>query len=676
MPKIQSESARLRPYFIDFSDLYRRAEDISHAYQSGNLVFFLGAGASKAFQSQFPSWSQLLKDLLAETQIEGNEGSEIRKLIEKGEYLLAAEALKRFAIVDRVNRDDAIDRKVSDILERKVADGDPILQLGVLDFETPIVTTNYDMILEKVLRQHDLDKVDVFTFENDEQISARLDPTKAQSQYVFKLHGSASATHGHLILDEGDYADLYFRGRWPIALALLRHLLATKMVIFVGFSLSDPEIMPLLRQATRFASSYQHLAFFKEGDLTKIEREVLRSHYFVDPVLYQKHLELPLYILEMRNFHPRERLTVKLLGKRLELARAAAAIRSAEDLDEKCSMVLFGSYAKYGDRPSDDADIDILFLSPSEIESRTAGINAAAQELLGRKVDATLMSRLEFEELLHQGDAFASSILVTGSPIEDPKSIFALLARGFRPRYIPEVIVNNAHHRCRLRWLRLCAVRNAEQAVFLRACQQWSLAIMQLAIVQRKLPTTLLEASLLGNARYVIREFAQKFHKADEKFFLDLMRRTKGMPISRKRGCPKITDVVNSLWVSLEETNTDRERDLLQPLLQAVPSRIVEVYTYIKALLRDIDPANTPAYLYGRERKLCEELQAPDLRNEINTFDWLLFFELDHHLSRQEADPDDKELRGIIKTNQKARKALTYLLRPPSADAEREQIPF
>jgi hypothetical protein len=45
-------------------------------------------------------------------------------------------------------------------------------------------------------------------------------------------------------------------------------------------------------------------------------------------------------------------------------------------------------------------------------------------------------------------------------------------------------------------------------------------------------------------------------------------------------------------------------------------------------------------------------------------------------LSRQEADPDDKELRGIIKTNQKARKALTYLLRPPSVDAEREQIPF
>jgi hypothetical protein len=97
------------------------------------------------------------------------------------------------------------------------------------------------------------------------------------------LHGSAKK--GDLILDEGDYADLYFRGRWPRAIALLQHLLATKMVIFVGFSLSDPEIMPLLREATRYASSYQHLAFLKESDVAKIAREVLRFHYRVDPVL-------------------------------------------------------------------------------------------------------------------------------------------------------------------------------------------------------------------------------------------------------------------------------------------------------------------------------------------------------------------------------------------------------
>jgi hypothetical protein len=161
MPKHHSASTRPLPYFIDFSPLYRRAEAISHAYQSGNLVFFLGAGASKAFQPEFPSWPQLLREVLADTQTETAEDrAEIRRLIEGGRYLLAAEALKRFAEVDRVDRDDAIDRKVSAILERKILmDGDPILQLGVLDFATPIVTTNYDTILEMVLRQHDLDSM-------------------------------------------------------------------------------------------------------------------------------------------------------------------------------------------------------------------------------------------------------------------------------------------------------------------------------------------------------------------------------------------------------------------------------------------------------------------------------------------------------------------------------------
>ena len=182
--------------------------------------------------------------------------------------------------MDRPDRDAAIDRKVSSILERNDTGGEPMLHLAILDFETPIVTTNYDTILEKVLRQHNLDsRVPVFTFEDDEQIGARLDPTEVERQYVFKLHGSTN--DGRLILDEADYTGLYFHTHWPRALALLQHIFATKMVIFVGFSLSDPEIMPLLREATRFSSSYQHLAFLNARDVTKIECEVLRTYYRV-----------------------------------------------------------------------------------------------------------------------------------------------------------------------------------------------------------------------------------------------------------------------------------------------------------------------------------------------------------------------------------------------------------
>jgi len=322
MTKPHSPPAQPLPYFIDFSALYRRAEAISHAHQSGNLVFFLGAGASKAFQPQFPNWPQLLEEILAEAPPENQDDrGEIESLIRKGEYLLAAEALKRYAVVDRDDRDAVMDRTISKILERKATDGDPILQLGVLDFRTPIVTTNYDTILESVLRQHDLDtQVPVFTFEDDQEIAARLDPTESQSPYVFKLHGSIKK--GTLIIDVGDYSSLYFHRRWPRALALLHHLFATKMVVFVGFSLSDPEMMPLLREATRFAGSYQHIALLKEDEVMKIQREVLRSHYRVDPIVYKDHAELPLYILEMRNFHPRDHLTplrrARLRGSQLE----------------------------------------------------------------------------------------------------------------------------------------------------------------------------------------------------------------------------------------------------------------------------------------------------------------------------------------------------------------------
>ncbi|HET6977703.1 MAG TPA: SIR2 family protein [Pyrinomonadaceae bacterium] len=646
--------SRPLPYFIDFSSLYRRSEAISHAFQGGNLVFFLGAGASIAFNSDFPGWAQLLQSVLGELHIEADNREEIRSLIAKDKFLLAAQALKHFAVFDRDDRDHAMSTAVNTILERETQrGGDSILHLGVLDFGAPIVTTNFDTILENVRREHNLDVGgSVFNFADDNAIGIRLDPTEARSQYIFKLHGTAG--QGKIILDEGDYANLYFRGCWPRAVALLHHILATKMVVFVGFSLSDPEIMPLLREATRHASSYQHLAFLQKDNVTSIECEVLRSHYRVDPILYENHAELPLYILEMSNFHPRDRLTLKLEQKNTQLTALATEIRRYASFSEDTSVVLFGSYAKYGDWVSDEADLDMLFLSPTEVETDIP-ISFVS---LGRRVDATVLTRHQFETFLRQGDAFASSILVTGSPIVDPKGIFALLARGLQPEYNPHELVENAYNRCKLRWLRLCALRNAQTKVFRRSCQQWALTVMQLALMLRKPPVSLLEASLLGNARYVIYKFGQQFYRTDESFLLDLMRSTKGLALpARSKHWPKLTEAVNMFRNALAGVSKEFERDILEshPSLPVVEAdKILAVYLATKDLFVDIDSVELEVSLPGEtEIRLLDQLDDNELRKEFSTFDWLFFFELHELATMRRGKRNNKELIAMIESLQR-----------------------
>lgn len=557
---------------------------------------------------------------------------EINKLVKAGKYLLAAEAIKRFAKVDRDSRDEAVDREVSSILDQQaMTDGTPILQMAVLDFQAPIITTNFDTILEYTLRSVDLDTAyPVFTYEDQREITQRLDPTEDHSRYIFKLHGSIRK--GGLILDEGDYANIYFHERWPVALALLRHILATKMVVFIGFSLSDPEIMPILREATRYAGSYQHIAFLKDTDISRIEQDTLRSYYSVEPILYQQHSELPLFVMEMRNFNPREELTLKLQSKRKDLLTTLTDIILNHNLDDDASIIVFGSCVKYGDLASKSADLDILVIYPRATDLKKI-TTPDVIPLVGRRLDITVVTRFAFEDLLAQGDAFASSVLVTGCPISDPYGFFGILARGFRPDYDVLDVRGNALERCRMRWLRLCALQvSGDHADLRRACLQWTLSFMQLVIIRRKTPTNLLGTSLLGNARYVIHEFVHILDSRDELFFLDLLKVAKGLDTMRADDWPAIRDVTGKLAAAIGEADDYDDLELITPgaALQKLPiERLIQVSKGVAAILNKVQSNDMQESLPGQmEEDLDRHFRQAQLGPGINSYDLLFFFEL------------------------------------------------
>jgi hypothetical protein len=70
------------------------------------------------------------------------------------------------------------------------------------------------------------------------------------SRKVLKIHGSM-ANVGTIVATERDYSNCYRRLRDGSLGATMRHLLSTKSVLFVGYSLSDPDFLRLYKYMRR-----------------------------------------------------------------------------------------------------------------------------------------------------------------------------------------------------------------------------------------------------------------------------------------------------------------------------------------------------------------------------------------------------------------------------------------
>ena len=197
-----------------------------------NFIFFVGAGLS---QPLFPSWKTLLENFLEQAK-EGDlphEASEILGLIEKGEsYLDVAEVC--------VNAMGA--SRYRDVME-KVFDKDfsedevPESYRALINLAPKtIITTNYDRIPEIAGKG----KYRINTNKNAPEASRFVAGGKNS---VFKMHGDI-IDHSSLVLTTSDYKKIINDNQ--STRLLLNSLLSTKILVFVGFSLSDPHIDVIL----------------------------------------------------------------------------------------------------------------------------------------------------------------------------------------------------------------------------------------------------------------------------------------------------------------------------------------------------------------------------------------------------------------------------------------------
>ncbi|PWW36465.1 NB-ARC domain-containing protein [Idiomarina loihiensis] len=235
------------------------------------VIPLIGAGVSMSVKTKkgskaFPSWSDLLCN--AADELEGKD-SEVVELQVKREKLQRAaqeaqELLSGRRWFDFLNSQFSIDFKNLD-------DSCKALPKAIWKLSNRVVTLNYDKVLEWA--HEESANLCAFDNSNHEQLAefARV----SNKEMLWHLHGKIEHPK-HMVLTPQSYHRLYQEDaekHYKAALTKFRELISTKIILFIGCSLDDVELLAeLVEQNELFdGNTGPHYALVREKDKQTID---------------------------------------------------------------------------------------------------------------------------------------------------------------------------------------------------------------------------------------------------------------------------------------------------------------------------------------------------------------------------------------------------------------------
>lgn len=256
-------------------------DNLRDAIASRRCVALVGAGASQT--SSFPSWKKLLETLVSDGRREGiikpTEEKEIKQsLKDSSKYLDIAQYLAdRFGEADIRSRISKIfddSSKVPSALHKSLMD---------INFRF-LVTTNYDRLLENAYAAKHGTTPTIFTQKNVDDFADALWENKF---FILKAHGDV-ASRTSIVLTQRDYREIIFTS--PGYRHLLASIFTNYMVLFIGASLSDPEVNLMLASlhSAFHGSGKKHFALIEEASTQEFMIERWRKDYNINAIKYKK----------------------------------------------------------------------------------------------------------------------------------------------------------------------------------------------------------------------------------------------------------------------------------------------------------------------------------------------------------------------------------------------------
>lgn len=222
------------------------------------LILFVGSGLSCA--AGYPSWGEMVLRLVDEArEIPGARTAALEELLEKKDWFSLAE----FA------RTTLSPYDFGEILREMFIEPAPPSRAHELIARTDyrgIITTNYDRLLELTMARAANRSPGTFTTNG---ISAMAVALFTPDLFIYKMHGDIHDA-GSMILTASDYDQMILFN--PHTRSFLHGAMLNYTLLFVGYSLSDPDFQLVLRELSLMFQHHvpKHYALIPNcGDFTK-----------------------------------------------------------------------------------------------------------------------------------------------------------------------------------------------------------------------------------------------------------------------------------------------------------------------------------------------------------------------------------------------------------------------
>ncbi|HEY0138180.1 MAG TPA: SIR2 family protein [Nannocystis sp.] len=261
------------------TDNEKMFQKLVETFRDPGVVGFIGAGCS--IRAGYPSWPALL-DKLEEALHDSPFKAQLDGVRSIPDFLWRAGRYRRELGTERYNQ------LIRELFGRKAGKPDEFHHdLVALPFRH-VITTNYDDTLDRAhvsVFHEPVDRVEWDNAHMVQQLIAELGSPTASRRYVY-LHGRFDNPES-IILTEQDYQARYATGG---ADAKLSEMFG-KRLTFIGFSLSDMDVMYMFRRlkAQIGYEAPRHFALMAldtERDDSWAARAWLNEKYGVEPVFY------------------------------------------------------------------------------------------------------------------------------------------------------------------------------------------------------------------------------------------------------------------------------------------------------------------------------------------------------------------------------------------------------
>jgi len=202
----------------------------------GPCIAWVGAGPSVEMGSK--SWNLLARSMLEEARKSRKGG--FSKL---EEYYATKRYPQFFGEIQRQYGDKYLFQQVRQLLKETKEEGDLYKAIARLPFKA-YFTTNFDDLLCKHLSKG---KKAWKTYQNDKESLASVEVNTIPS--IVKLHGDLQeGLEDTLVLTDDQYRLWYEQGEKEYFQTFISGHLVTQRIVFIGFSLNDPELLQIQRR--------------------------------------------------------------------------------------------------------------------------------------------------------------------------------------------------------------------------------------------------------------------------------------------------------------------------------------------------------------------------------------------------------------------------------------------